>query len=68
VIDYNEEIMNSVKAISVVDAKYGDQGVREYKLKGLLKPYKKEVIVAWGWGLEVYEVNWDKKGLKTQLL
>jgi len=43
--------MNSVKAISVVDAKYGDQGIREYKLKGLMKPYRKQVIVAWGWGL-----------------
>jgi hypothetical protein len=25
------------------------------------------VIIAWGWGLEVYEINWDKKGLRSQV-
>ena len=32
------------------------------------KPYRKQVIIAWGWGIEVYEINWDKKGVKNQLI
>ena len=32
------------------------------------KPFRKQIIVVWGWGIEVYEVNWDKKGIKNQLV
>ena len=31
------------------------------------KPFRRQVIVVWGWGIEVYEVNWDKNGLNNQL-
>lgn len=51
----------------VVDAKYEGKSQSYSELKGLKKPYRKEIIVAWGWGIEVYEVNWDKKGLKSQI-
>jgi hypothetical protein len=49
----------------VIDAKYEDK--KHVGLKGLRKPFRKQVIVIWGWGIEVYEINWDKKGLRTQI-
>ena len=37
-------------------------------MRGMVRPYRRQVIVAWGWGLEVYEVDWDKTGHKAQLM
>jgi len=34
----------------------------------MIKPYRKQVVVIWGWGIEVYEINWDKRGHKAQLM
>ncbi len=59
-------MISAVKSIGVVDAVY-DEGGRDIRLKGHRKPYCKQVIIAWGWGLEVYEINWDKKGLRSQV-
>jgi hypothetical protein len=58
--------MNRVKSITMVEARY-DEGSKEIGLRGYLKPYCSHVIVAWGWGLDVYEINWDRKGLKSQI-
>lgn len=65
VLQQNGNIMNSVKSVTVVEARY-DYG-NKISLKGYIKPHCRHVIVAWGWGLEVYEINWDRKGLKSQI-
>jgi hypothetical protein len=67
VIQQNSDILNQVKSIVVVDSNYEENIHKYQELRGMKKPYRKEVIVVWGWGIEVYEVNWDKKGLKNQL-
>lgn len=46
-------VLNKISSISVVDAKY-DDGLYHLRLTGFTKPYKKQIIVAWGWGIEVY--------------
>jgi hypothetical protein len=58
--------MNSVKSVTVVEARY-DEGSKEVGLRGFVKPHCRHVIVAWGWGLEVFEINWDRNGLKSQI-
>jgi hypothetical protein len=68
VIPQHVDILNQVKSVRVVDARY-EEGIKKYTdLVGRMKPFRKQVIVAWGWGIEVYEVNWDKKGVKNQLI
>lgn len=62
------EMMNNIQSFAVVDARYEGTTPRELRMRGMVKPYRKQVVVAWGWGLEVYEVNWDKSGLKAQLM
>jgi len=57
--------LNQVKSITVIDAKYDELTPKLAKLKGFTKPYRKHVIVVWGWGIEVYEVNWDRKNIKN---
>ena len=67
VIQQNSEILNQVKSVSVVDSRYEENIFKYTLLKGLKKAHRKQVIVIWGWGIEVYEVNWDKKGIKSQI-
>jgi len=51
VIPQNVDLLNQVKSIRVVDARY-EQNIKKYnELVGMKKPYRKQVIVAWGWGI-----------------
>lgn len=49
IVQQNGDILNQVKSLMVVDAKYED--LKYPALNGLRKPFKKQVIVIWGWGI-----------------
>jgi hypothetical protein len=58
----DEEILNLIKSIKSVPVEIKRSWSDTSHKNELPETYQRYLIVVWGWGVEVYLVDWDKNG------